>query len=613
MWGQAPYSPCLPPVANQGLRPQYPRWGSPQPPAASGHSVPRQKNISRRLTAAPCLQPPGYLLQLRINPVVVNGEPRVTRLNIEAIIFIQGENLPPDPLTQFFPENHMALSRICQHQDADAANTLKPAQRSLRVPYTSQTSGVRSEIFNTPRSYTSLIQEGLDAYRGAFNAIALAERAGSPAPAPEGPYALAAARHYRKCRAKAQGPLRVRSARRMGTVPAVGPLWDLLVANIDVDVIKACFVQNPDGTFCTRVVYQGQPRERVSLKAFIKDRPRPSYAADLGCAIMPDGLHISEMTIRDACGSEEFRTGKVPTRYFIPKADLIKPGFAQNLWKLLTSKHVPPRTLTLDLSCLQHLSSELKPVATRISKGFRRQSAVSAVVYRKVSTVGLERQQCRDNWAATGVLTPRMLAKIVSQVPLECPQCGAVVSLKADPKTGAPLRSQERCGNCCRSVDVGNLLADRARTRGVHGWQENISGPRVMATNLDLRRAAKHDTGAANAVANDRKVTQEASTRGDLSDVRLSKATGRAPHAHPSTRCHGVAPQPVTGHHRSSRPSQGQDKNTPTAHTTRGLVRKSPRQGRLVQQPAPTSPSPRLLLLQQRYEAEMLSGFHDIF
>jgi hypothetical protein len=451
------------------------------------------------------------------------------------------------------------------------------------MPFTGMTAGTRCATLPVSRQASQLVQEATDCYRLVLNTCIILARDGnlSAMGTPTDPIAVAAFKHYHGHRAAARGRVRVRSARSAPSVPAVGPLRPVLEAAVAVaglsptEVVSACFRLNPDRkTFALRVVLHGQPQPKVSTDQLLADHPRPSYAPDLGCAIMPDGLHISEMTIRDAMGSTEFRTGKTPTRYRIPLAEVLDPAFPKKFREMLLSMRVKPRTLTLDVSFLPNISNDVKRAISRLNRCFRRHLAAGAVAYRKTSSVGEENLKTRDNWKATGLLNGWELRHILTRAPMECPNCGAYISLKADPQTGAPLRSLERCACRHRPVMVGHLLADRARVRGVHGWLENLSGPRVTVTDKDLRLEAKHVEDAALAVEKGRKAVRDSSPV-----TRPNKATKTNVVMRNATK----SSRPSQDY---SAPRQGMARAIHPTHTTAGLVRRVSRKDLLARRSA---------------------------
>lgn len=420
---------------------------------------------------------------------------------------------------------------------------------SQRVPFSGQTSGISCKIFPTPYRTDRIVEQ-------------------------------------------AAGDLQVTSGRFPGRIPAVGPLRPILEAALAAtkapmhlrltQVLNAWFERNPDGkSFGLRVVYQGLPADKAPLDKFLASHPRPTYAPDFGASITAEGLHLSELTIRDAVGSEEFLTGKAPSYGLIPTEEVLDPGFPLRLYGMLMALRVTPRSFTLDVSCLPNLSDELKAAISRLNRWFRRRCTGSALAYRKIQSLGDENRQSRDRLAQTGLFDGRRLVTLMSQPQVECPHCGVQTSLKADPRTGAPSRSQQRCELCARPLLTGRLLADRARTRGVHGWQENISGPRVMVASHVLPRETKSDATSAGGATEDRKVTTGMSTLKDTPKRSPNKAD----------RSEGTqtlsATRPIRGKQvvrtasKSGRPSPGYraplqghvSAVDPAMHTTRGSIR----------------------------------------
>ena len=436
----------------------------------------------------------------------------------------------------------MTRSRHRQPESADACLSpegngfARPA--SVRTPFTGTSSGQECRIFPTPWSANRKVQRAADRLPAGTRRI---PASGSLRPVLE----AALASH----RAPAQ----------------------VLLAQVS----NAWFERNPDGvSFGLRVVYQGVPVELAPPELFEASHPRPSYAPDLGLAATEEGLVVSAMTIRDAKGSEQFRTGKRPTYGLIPWDQ------AQHIGELLESLPVAPRSVTLDTSLIPNLSDELRQATRQLHRSLRRRCTGGAVAYRKTSSVGEENRTTRDRCKATGLATGWQLRRLMTEVGLECPHCGALALLKADPKTGAPLRSRERCGLCRRDLSVGRLLADRARTRGIHSWLENLSGPSVAVAGPVHPPVAKSYAGSACAATSGRKALRGASAK--------ECALVRSPHKAevPSTRPSGAkSVTPTTAKFGS--PSLKVLSARPSTHVT-GLVRRTPRQDGLVRLSAPS-------------------------
>jgi hypothetical protein len=348
---------------------------------------------------------------------------------------------------------------------------------------------------------------------------------------------------------------------------------------IPAQVLQAWFERNPDGvTFGLRVVFQGQPVEKASVDSFLASHPRPSYAPDLGVAATEEGLVVSSMSIRDSKDSEQFRTGKAPSYGLIPWKE------TQHIGELLES--VRPRTVTFDDSLAPNLSDEKRLATRQTHRSLRRHCTGGAIAYRKTSSVGEENRVTRDSCKAFGLATGWQLRRLMTEPHLECPHCGAWTPLKADPTTGAPLGSLVRCTLCHRTLSTGQLLADRARTRGVHGWLEDISGPRVVVASPVLPQVAKHDRASASAADEGRKaITRGASAKEGAVRIRHKVEV-------PSTRPTGA--QSVTQttaefgcpSHDYCASLTGHLSSIPVTHTTRGLVRRVSHKDRLHQRSA---------------------------
>lgn len=377
-------------------------------------------------------------------------------------------------------------------QEAAVAATRFPyaSRRSPRVPYTSQTTGTFRKILPcVTEAEARILNELAPIYLQAFNATVLALRSGQlPVPGPD-PIAARAVRDARRASRKVRRSLRVRSEARMGTLPIVGAAVSLLEASLDrsgiaVDtVLNARFRKVTYGTgWAACVTIQGEPRER-DLLGFAGRNARPSCCIDLGVAAMPDGLHVSEMKIRDArgtaafkagekptrfgAGATDFMTGKKPTRYVVPFEG------AQDFLDQLSHRKV--RSLTLDRSCVETLSRLQKAQFRALASACRRRLAVGAVVYRECLPVGQEAMERRNRLKLCG-LTDRELDSEATYVSMECPHCEALLSLKLNPKTWLPRTDrQTRCTSCGCLSHPGDLFADRARGLGVAGWEHDVA------------------------------------------------------------------------------------------------------------------------------------------
>lgn len=395
------------------------------------------------------------------------------------------------------------MSRYRNSQpEAAVATTGVPyaSRKSPRASFTSQTTGVfRTMLPCVTEDEARILNELAPVYLRSFNATVLALRSGQIPARVSDPVEARAVRDARRASRKVRRSLRVRSEARMGTLPIVGAAAALLGASLDRSgvaadtVLNARFRKVTYGTgWAACVTIQGEPSER-DLMGFAHQHAHPSWCADLGVAAMPDGLHVSELAIRDARGSAAFKAGQKPTRYgrgageFMtgqkPTRYIVAFEKAQGFLDQLLQRKVRPRSLTLDRSCVETLSRTQKAQLRALVGACRGRLAVGAVVYRDCLPVGQEAQECRDRLKLCG-FTDRELDSEATHVHLECPQCEALLSLKLNPKTWLPrIDRQTRCTSCGCLFHPGDLLADRARGRGVAGWEHDVAStaPTVAA------------------------------------------------------------------------------------------------------------------------------------
>lgn len=329
-------------------------------------------------------------------------------------------------------------------------------------------------------------------------------------------------RSYLKHRRMANGPLRRKSSTRLKTVRAVGYLREILEASLAREnglpgaVIDGRWKRNPNGTFVCQAVMQGDPQP-LDLWSWQKGLARPTHSVDVGMSFTEEGLAVSAQPIRNTLirrgptktllgkpvparvdSTEDFRVddpARKPKRYLIPHDVVVRPGFVETLLGTLKGKH-SIRTVGIDGSVVPRLTPELRRAFSQLVRETRKRAAEDAIaICRVVSTVGLENQRDCDY----GELRGWDRRHSMEAVPLECPHCGQQLIAKADPVTGTPKHTHERCV-CGINVNLGQVLADRARARAVRTWEGFLTP--TMCQGLDLPEKANPKTKGATATAN---------------------------------------------------------------------------------------------------------------
>ena len=498
----------------------------------------------------------------------------------------------------------MTRIRKRQPKRAVAANLDQPTRRT---PYSSESTGARRRTLALPEKFFSLLDTEASLRRRARNVVALAHRANTlpalqaalhaefGAEGSQAPCVRRAVRDALKTLQRTPRGLRVRSlAAHAKTLPPVGLLQKLMTAALKVYHIPETHVLNARfrrihnrWTVCVTVQGEPQPRE---ADGFLSN-PRPAYAEDIGLAVTPEGITVSRRTVRGAVvkgyrnidgnwptlrrvSADNFRPAQAhhyPTHHLIPMDLVLDKDFADNLWAVLTVR--TPRSISFERSMAPNSPRKLVSAFKQLVSDFRKRSAVSAIAFKECSSLGEENQKTHSYWRSTGLFDGRTLRPLLSEALVECPHCGSWTTLRVNSHTGAPLQTRTRCTCCTRSLRVGEILADRARSRGTHAWEQNSVPPRVVSQAPDAFRGAKHKAGRA--CAGEKSTCQVEGTRpvGGAHTAKRPQATSRRPSevAQPAKgKRRATSLRPMVPGHLSPRPRQGHD--VPAMHTRNGLV-----------------------------------------
>ena len=258
-------------------------------------------------------------------------------------------------------------------------------------------------------------------------------------------FILAVLGDYRARRAKAAGPLRMKTENRLSTipVPASGPvevvarkLWRAREIN-HRKVRGAERFRRSHGGFVLNAPVLVAPRGLQTDQQWAAISAKPAH---IGLAVGATGLDVVVKT-----SANQITTSHVDL------AALIKPGFLKVLYRgAIASKAC---TVGLDVSAVPGTSGAVSHAATQLTRLLRTRQAAGAIVFRKVSTVAAETQGARE-------------------VTLKCPHCDAQNLVEIDPQTTAPAigRGAVACPACRTSMRIGLLLASRASAEIVDAW-----------------------------------------------------------------------------------------------------------------------------------------------
>ena len=311
------------------------------------------------------------------------------------------------------------------------------------------------------------------------------------------PLVLAVVEDYRAKRRKSPGPLRRRPLHRVKSLPAVGPLKDVLIATLHAKGLTlrdvhgdARIRHTKDGFFAHVLVHKVRKDFRGP------NIPHHSRAVVHGLTMTEEGLVDDVSTLRQLDNSggstRELREGS----YLFPLKDLSKPGYLQAFFR----RCIKPDGLLvgLDLSMLPVLSNRARHEVTQVRRWFRSRQVAGAIDFRMVSTLGGEAREAFERLERLGDPVADAQAALTS-VLANCPECGCLVHAKLSPTTGAPVGAACPCSARRQSGDfMGRLLARRAAVHALDGRRQAIT-----REHYDPRSWAKSSSTAAVNAAKD--------------------------------------------------------------------------------------------------------------
>jgi hypothetical protein len=266
-------------------------------------------------------------------------------------------------------------------------------------------------------------------------------------------FILAVLGEYRARRAKASGPLRVKTLDRLSSipVPASGPvlaaakkLWRAQRVN-HRNVRGAERFRRTRGGFVLNAPLLVAPRGLQTDLQWAAVSAKPEH---IGLAVGATGL---DMVVKSSAN-------KIKT-FHVDLRALVAPGFLEAIYRgAIASKAC---TVGLDVSAVPNQSGAVSHAATQLTRLLRTRQAAGAIVFRKVSTVAAETQGARE-------------------VTLKCPHCDAQNLVEINPQTSAPVLGQAAgvCPVCRTPMRIGLLLASRASAEVADAWSTYGCSPR---------------------------------------------------------------------------------------------------------------------------------------
>jgi hypothetical protein len=290
---------------------------------------------------------------------------------------------------------------------------------------------------------------------------------------------LLAVRNYREVRSRTKKPLRHKTETSLKGIDIVGPLLPLLkeVGLRKKDVTQAQVRRQGFGFIVTALA----PKE---CKATSVAPYHVSKALVGGWSVDNKHVTIDVATTGQMAANRMGRSEQRTARYRVPHVKFMEqPRFVLDL----IDHFVKQGTIVmgLDLSVGSALSNTGKEVAKLLRRGFRARKAAGAVEARMVSTLGREAQDgaVAEQLRGADAKSVRMLK--ASGI-LTCPECGSMVDVKLNMKTGDPVGRTCYCEACKRRVDMGSALAYRARVWSMEDWRKSLLKP-----DYDAQRGAQ--------------------------------------------------------------------------------------------------------------------------
>lgn len=351
-------------------------------------------------------------------------------------------------------------------------------------------SGLRKQRL-TPHPDQQACADAMNIWRRAFNIAALADRRGRLGDKTylnwmlgkefgqglkarrEWPIVCDALRTYRQRRAKAPGPLRYKTERRLKGIRAAGFLEaganEVLKAHgfHPQNVLSKRLRRSGDGLVVNILVKMPRVDHVAQAWKTLRKLYHKGKAQYVGFCPSSDGVAVvvtNNPQRVDARRSVEF--------YRIPVKDAVTPGMLREITScLLGSKTL---VAALDESMVPTLPPAMRSVATELRRWIRSRAAAGAHWFGTASPVWQEAQDT-EAYAKTVGFDPKdlpgVLRSVRSSYVLKCPHCGAPVSVKLNPRTQVPVSETAPCWECRLAVRVDYLLATRASALVQDDWE----------------------------------------------------------------------------------------------------------------------------------------------
>lgn len=269
-------------------------------------------------------------------------------------------------------------------------------------------------------------------------------------------------RDYEERRAKSKNPLRKKTAARMKQLPTA-PATDAIIAQVfkaqginPKNVLHAKLRRLANGGYAVRYTHLEPRKPLDDLKRLTRLKHRGTIQ-DFGLSFTPTGLDI---VVTQANGKKD-KAMKVAVK------DLIKPGFAQDLFRHVIAPKA--NTVALDETFVPTLSGPIRNANADMRRWLRSRQAVGAIRFAVVSPVKREIDDALTRAKAVGV--SRNTIRLMKVLSVEKCLCGAPVELRLDPVTLIPVLRRTKCVECGAVMDTGHVLATRASAYLLDNWR----------------------------------------------------------------------------------------------------------------------------------------------
>lgn len=267
---------------------------------------------------------------------------------------------------------------------------------------------------------------------------------------------------YKAKREKSKNPLRKKSRARMKQLPVVGPLIPLVKHVFKThgvnpkNVVNVKVRRRKVGGYAVRYTHLEPKRPLDDLKRLSRVYHRGKIQ-DIGLCVTPTGLDV---VITQA-------NGKKDTAFKVEIKDLIKPGFAQNLYRHVVSPKA--NTVALDETFVPSLPGSLRNANAMLRRELRHGQAVGAIRFAVVSPISREINDALPLAKRAGL--SRNTIRLMKTLSVEKCHCGAPAELRLDPVTLLPVLRRTKCVACGALMDTGHILATRASAYLLDNWR----------------------------------------------------------------------------------------------------------------------------------------------